>query len=150
MKNNDQVHVKIIPDNGYYINGTNSDDYSYEFDKQYSQIEAEINKHQAIELVKVYLPDYQDIGLSYKVGDKIVEPGWQSFMLGERIYYNIESGKAGNFGIIDYFKYNSVDTVFNNFLGKTANSNYAYVITKDSYNKTLTLEDFNCREKENK
>ena len=44
----------------------------------------------------------------------------------------------------------NVDTVFNNFFGKTANSNYAYVITKDSYNKTLTLEDFNCREKGNK
>lgn len=150
MKNNDQVHVKITPDNGYYIDGTNSDDYSYEFDKQYSQIEAEINKHQAIELVKVYLPDYQDIGLSYKVGNKIVEPGWQSFMLGERIYYNIESGKEGNFEIINNFKYINVDTVFNNFFGTTANSNYAYVITKDSYNKTLTLEDFNCREKGNK
>lgn len=101
-------------------------------------------------MVKVYLPDYQDKGLSYKFGDNIVEPGWQSFMLGEIIYYNIESGKEGNFEIINNLKYNNFYTIRNNFFGKTANSNYAYVITKDSYNKTLTLEDFNCREKGNK
>lgn len=133
----DLVHVKIIPDKGYYIEDTKSEDYSYEFDRQFSQIENEIAKHQAVKLVNVYLNDYRDKGLIYKSENQEISPGWHSFKLGDKLYFEIETGKD-NFNVINW----------SDFWGN--NWRYSHSISAEDTDKHLTLEDFNCMEKESK
>ena len=102
-------------------------------------------------LVNVLLPDLSDIGITYKLKNNIkVEPGKHSFKVGEVLYLEIESGKERNFEIIDVLKYTGAYFDFDNFFNANANTNYSFVITENSDGKTLSIGDFNCKEKDKK